>query len=157
MLAILSDTHLPRGRRELPAACVALLEQAEAIVHAGDLTTFPVLAHLRAIAPVVAVHGNVDDWEVRSVLPERVVAEVAGLRVGVVHDAGPAGGRHDRLRAAFPGCDVVVYGHSHLPELARVEGCWIVNPGSPTERRRAPEHSMVVVREGVPELVPLGP
>jgi predicted phosphodiesterase len=72
-----------------------------------------------------------------------------------VHDAGPAAGRSERLRVAFPGCDLVVYGHSHLPEISRSAGTWIVNPGSPTERRRAPSHTMAVVRGGVPDLVPL--
>ena len=94
-----------------------------------------------------------DDGELRSALPVRTTAELEGLRVGLVHDGGPAVGRHERLRELFAGCDVVAYGHSHTPEVSRVEEVWILNPGSPTERRRAPRHTMVVLRDGEPELV----
>ena len=89
------------------------------------------------------------------VLPARQVVERDGLRIGLVHDPGPREGRHERLRSAFPGCDVIAYGHTHLPEVARSGDAWIVNPGSPTERRRAPAHTMVVVRDGTPQLFEL--
>jgi len=85
----------------------------------------------------------------------RATAELEGFRIGLVHDGGPAVGRHERLCELFPGCDVVAYGHSHMPEVSRAAGVWIVNPGSPTERRRAPGHTMVVIRDGEPELVAL--
>jgi putative phosphoesterase len=104
---------------------------------------------------VIAVQGNMDDGELRAALPVRTTAELEGLRIGLVHDGGPAVGRHERLRGLFPGCDVVAYGHSHMPEVSRARGVWIVNPGSPTERRRAPGHTMVVIRDGEPELVTL--
>jgi predicted phosphodiesterase len=91
-----------------------------------------------------------DDGELRAALPVRTTAELAGLRIGLVHDGGPAVGRHERLRELFPGCDVIAYGHSHMPEVSRSGG---VNPGSPTERRRAPGHTMVVIRTGEPELI----
>jgi hypothetical protein len=112
-----------------------------------------VLADLERLAPVTAVQGNMDDGELRAALPVRTTAELEGLRIGLVHDGGPAVGRHDRLRELFPECDLVAYGHSHTPEVARTGGVWILNPGSPTERRRAPEHTMVVIRDGEPELV----
>jgi len=96
-----------------------------------------------------------DDDGLRSALPVRTTAELDGLRIGLVHDGGAAVGRHERLRELFAGCDVVAYGHSHMPEVSRVEGVWILNPGSPTERRRAPGHTMIVIRDGEPELVPL--
>lgn len=111
------------------------------------------LADLERLAPVVAVHGNMDDAGLCASLPLRTTAELEGLRIGLVHDGGPAVGRHERLRELFPGCDVVAYGHSHMPEVSRAAGVWIVNPGSPTERRRAPQHTMVVIRDGEPELV----
>jgi len=114
-----------------------------------------VLADLERFAPVVAVHGNMDDGELRTALPARTTAELAGVRIGLVHDGGPAVGRNERLRELFPGCHVIAYGHSHMPEVSRVAGVWIVNPGSPTERRRAPGHTMVVIRHGRPELVAL--
>jgi putative phosphoesterase len=124
-------------------------------VHVGDFTAASVLHELRALAPVAAVCGNMDEPALRSALPERAVVEQEGLRIGLVHDPGPAAGRHERLRAVFPGCGLVVYGHTHWPELISVEGVWVLNPGSPTERRRAPGHTMAVVHSGVPSLVEL--
>lgn len=124
-------------------------------MHTGDLTSLAVLDTLAAFAPVHAVHGNVDDPEVRVRLPARLVVELEGLRIGVVHNGGPRAGREARLRRWFPDCEVIAYGHSHLPEIRSYDGCWIVNPGSPTDRRRAPAHTMIVVEGGTPELVEL--
>jgi putative phosphoesterase len=155
VIAVLGDTHLPRGSRRLPDACVRLLSDADLILHVGDFTAVSVLEELRTLAPVAAVHGNVDEWPLREALPERLLVEHDGLRLGLVHDAGPAAGRHGRLAAAFPGCDVVAYGHTHEPELARVDGLWILNAGSPTERRRSPRHTMAVIDDGDPRLVRL--
>ena len=155
MIALLGDTHMPRGSRALPDGCLRVLEAADLILHTGDLTGDSVLALLEAYAPVHAVQGNMDEWPLRERLPERVTVEAEGLRIGLVHDAGPAAGRHARLRAWFPACEIVAYGHTHQPEIARDEGVWIVNPGSPTERRRASGHTMAVVRDGIPQLVVL--
>ena len=132
-----------------------LLRLASVILHTGDLTAATVLDELAALAPVEAVHGNMDALELRGLLPERRVVKAEGLRVGLVHDAGPSAGRHERLAGWFPDCDLLAYGHTHLPEVARHGEAWIVNPGSPTERRRAPGHTMAVVRDGEPELVRL--
>jgi uncharacterized protein len=146
-IAIISDTHMPRGGRRLPAACVARLRAADLIIHAGDLSTMAVLDELRALNEVVAVHGNVDDAAVRGTLPATAEVEVGRCRVAVVHDAGPARGRLARLRARFPEADAVVFGHSHLPLMERDDdGFTIVNPGSPTERRRSPRHTMALAR-----------
>ena len=134
-----------------------LLQAAHAIVHTGDFTSVSVLEDLREFAPVTAVQGNMDDGTLRVSLPVRATAELEGLRVGVVHDGGPAVGRHERLRDLFPDCDLIAYGHSHLPEVARDGTGWILNPGSPTERRRAPSHTMIVVEAGEPRLVVLAP
>jgi uncharacterized protein len=112
-----------------------------------------VLEALRELGPVEAVHGNMDDAALRGVLPRERVVDAEGLRIGLVHDPGPRHGRHERLRAAFPGCDLVAYGHTHLPEAVLDDGVWILNPGSPTERRRAPAHTMAVIRDGFPQLV----
>lgn len=155
MIALLGDTHMPRGSRALPDGCLRMLEAADLILHTGDLTGDSVLALLEAYAPVRAVQGNMDEWPLRERLPERVTVEAEGLRIGLVHDAGPAAGRHARLRAWFPVCEIVAYGHTHQPEIVRDGGVWIVNPGSPTERRRAPGHTMALVRDGIPELVAL--
>jgi putative phosphoesterase len=142
-LAIISDTHMPRGDRALPEACVERLRAADAILHAGDLITLEVLELLQSLGPPVhAVHGNVDGPEVRAALPGARVVEVGGARIGMVHDAGPASGRMRRMRARFPGADAVVFGHSHLPLHESEDGFQLFNPGSPTERRRAPVHTM---------------
>jgi putative phosphoesterase len=155
LIAVLGDTHLPRGARRLPDACLRLLEAADLILHVGDFTSAAVLEDLRAVGPVEAVHGNMDDAALREALPARRIVEADGLRIGLVHDPGPRHGRPERLRAAFPGCDVVAYGHTHVPEAVTDDGVSIVNPGSPTERRRAPSHTMAVIRSGRPELVEL--
>ena len=155
MIALIGDTHLPRGARRLPDACLRLLEAADLILHVGDFTSAAVLEDLRAVGPVEAVHGNMDDAALREALPARRIVEADGLRIGLVHDPGPRHGRPERLRAAFPGCDVVAYGHTHVPEAVTDDGVSIVNPGSPTERRRAPSHTMAVIRSGRPELVEL--
>jgi putative phosphoesterase len=130
-----------------------ILGEAELVVHTGDLTSLAVLELLAGFAPVQAVRGNADEPEVRDLLPARLVVEAEGLRIGVVHSGGARLGREVRLRSWFPECDVIAFGHSHQPELVAFEGCWIANPGSPTDRRRAPAHTMAVVERGVPCLV----
>jgi putative phosphoesterase len=153
VIAVLGDTHLPRGTRRLPERCVEILREAAAIVHTGDLTSVAVLDELEAFAPVHAVHGNVDDPDVRARLPARLVVELEGLRIGVVHSGGARAGREIRLRRWFPDCEVIAHGHSHLPEIRSYDGCWIVNPGSPTDRRRAPTRTIAVLEKGTPRLV----
>jgi uncharacterized protein len=152
---------MPRGSRRLPDACVRRLESAALILHAGDVVAASVLEDLRDLAPVEAVAGNMDDAELLAVLPERRVVEIGDARIGLVHDAGPRAGRGERLAAAFPGCAAVVYGHTHLPDVSRSGDMWILNPGSPTERRGAPAHSLLMLElesgEIRPELVTLSP
>jgi putative phosphoesterase len=149
MIAVIADTHMPKGKRELPADCVARIREASALIHAGDFSAASVLAELRGLCPVVlGVHGNVDDAELRRELPEALEVEVGGPTVAVVHDAGPSKGRLGRMRARFPGADAVVFGHSHLPLHEEEDGFQIFNPGSPTERRRAPRPSMGLLHPG---------
>lgn len=146
-IAIISDTHLPRGARRLPVACVERLKGADLILHAGDLMTMAVLRELEAYGEVVAIHGNVDDAEVRAALPASAAVETEGATIAVTHDAGPAKGRLARLRRRFPAADAVVFGHSHIPLHERAtDGFQIFNPGSPTERRRSPSHTMGIAR-----------
>jgi putative phosphoesterase len=142
-LAIVADTHLPRGARRIPEACLARLREADLILHAGDYSTTSVLAEFEALGPpVAAVHGNVDEPELRSRLPAERLLELEGVRVALLHDAGPARGRLPRMRRRFPDADAVVFGHSHIPLHEEGEGIQLFNPGSPTERRRAPRHTM---------------
>jgi len=142
-LAIVSDTHLSKGSRPLPQRCLELLRGADLILHAGDLSSLGVLEELRALGPPVgAVHGNVDSEEVRSELPPELEIEVGGVQIAVVHDAGPSRGRLARMRGRFPTAAAVVFGHSHIPLHEEVDGFQIFNPGSPTDRRRSPAHTM---------------
>jgi len=150
LIAVISDTHLPRGNRTLPAACVERLRNADLILHAGDLMTADVLADLRALGPPVqAVHGNVDDEQVRRLLPSARLVDAGGARIAITHDAGPAVGRLERLRLRFADADAVVFGHSHVPLHERDDsGFQIFNPGSPTDRRRQPVHTMGLAQVG---------
>jgi uncharacterized protein len=159
-VALVSDTHLPRGTRRLPARCLDELARAELILHAGDFTARSVLDELRSFAPVEAVYGNMDDAALREELARERVVEVAGARIGMVHIPGPRAGRAERLTALLPGCDAIVYGHTHEPEASRTpDGTLVLNPGSPTERRRAPTRSLMRLeidgRRIVPELIAL--
>lgn len=147
VIAVISDTHLPRGKRRIPDGCLERLRGADLIVHAGDLSAVAVLGELEALGEVHAVHGNVDTPEVRALLPERRVVEAGGARIGMVHDAGPSKRRLERLRAWFPDVDAVIFGHSHIPLHERApDGFQVFNPGSPTERRRQPRHTMGIAR-----------
>jgi hypothetical protein len=150
-LAIVSDTHLPRGKRKLPAACVERMEGADAILHAGDLMEAEVLELLERLGPPVhAVRGNVDSAALQARLPATRVVQAAGARIAMLHDSGPATGRLARMRRRFSDADVVVFGHSHIPLHEEHDGFAIFNPGSPTERRRSPRHTMgmATVRDG---------
>ena len=142
-LAIVSDTHLPRGARVIPAACIERMRTADAILHAGDFMDPSVLEAIRALGPPVhAVAGNVDSPELHVKLPATRIVQAEGVRIAMLHDSGPAEGRFERLRRRFPDAHAVVFGHSHLPLLEARDGFAIFNPGSPTERRRAPHHTM---------------
>ena len=142
-LAIISDTHLPRGTRALPPACVEHLRAADLILHAGDFMELSVLEELEAIGPPVhGVRGNVDSAQLQARLPLTRVVDAAGAKIVLIHDAGPATGRLERMRRRFPDAQAVVFGHSHIPLHEERDGFAIFNPGSPTERRRSPHHTM---------------
>ena len=145
-VAIISDTHMPRGERRLPDGCVERLAAAQAIVHAGDLCTLAVLGTLRALGPpVTAVHGNVDDPATRAALPQAAQLRLGPRTIAVLRAAGPAAGRLARMQRRFPHADAVIFGHSHIPlRQIAADGFAILNPGSPTERRRAARHTMAL-------------
>jgi len=124
------------------------------MLHAGDVVAASVLDELRELGPVQAVYGNMDEAALRESLPRELVVEAGGARIGMVHVPGPRAGREARLAARFPGCDAVVYGHTHVPQVERHEGVWILNPGSPTDRRSAPVHSMLVLEVDAGEVRP---
>ena len=148
LIAVISDTHLPRGSRRLPEACVERIAGADLLLHAGDFSTLAVLRELEAIGPpLVGVHGNVDSADLRRLLPAERLVDAEGARIAMLHDAGPRAGRLERLRRRFgERADLVIFGHSHLPLHERSpDGFQIFNPGSPTERRRAPSHTMGLI------------
>jgi putative phosphoesterase len=151
-LALIGDTHMPKGARRLPERCLELLASADLIVHTGDFSERPILDQLRELGRVVAVHGNVDSDELRRELPERLTLDLGGVALALVHDSGPSRDRIGRLRREFPQADAVVFGHSHMPLHERDGDFQIFNPGSPTERRRAPAHTMglaTVTEQGI--------
>lgn len=148
MLAVvLADTHLRRDwpRRVLPPRVHDLLATADVVLHAGDITQPEHLDALRAYAPVHAVLGN-NDPELAGRLPEQLHVELAGVRIGMIHDSGPRRGREQRLHARFPQAHLVVFGHSHVPWNAPgLRGQLLFNPGSPTERRHQPHRTAGVL------------
>ena len=142
-VVVLADTHIRRtGARRLPDAAYAHLDRADLILHAGDILVGEVLDELGGFAPVHAVLGN-NDAELAGVLPETRSLVVDGVRIGMVHDSGTAAGRAGRLRRRFPDADVVVFGHSHIPwDDSGLDGQLLFNPGSPTDRRTQPHHTL---------------
>ena len=142
-VVVVSDTHIRRGStRRLPDRAYAHLEQADLILHAGDIVVSDVLDELGGFAPVHAVLGN-NDVELTGLLPETRLLEIDGVRVAMVHDSGPSSGRAGRLRRRFPDAEVVVFGHSHIPwDQEGLDGQLLFNPGSPTERRAQANHTL---------------
>lgn len=138
-VVVLADTHLRRGwNRRLPDAVYDHLASADVVLHAGDVVIPELLHELSGFGPVHAVLGN-NDTELVGSLPETLEVDVDGVRIAMIHDSGARIGRERRLHARFPQADVVVFGHSHEPLDALGEGGQrLFNPGSPTERRRAP-------------------
>jgi uncharacterized protein len=150
-VAVLSDTHAPRYWKACPPAVARRLEGVDLILHAGDVCRATVLEELAAFAPVRAVLGNNDTPDVAAWgAPGTLGLDLDGLPAVMVHDAGPARGRPRRLRRRFPGAELVVFGHSHIPldlVLGSAEdGLRIFNPGSPTDRRRQPRGTMGLLR-----------
>jgi putative phosphoesterase len=139
-IVVLADTHLrPGATRRLPPIVYQALEQADAVLHAGDIVTVELLDELREYAPVHAVLGNNDTEPALAVLPGALEVDLGGVRVAMVHDSGPSKGRAGRTRRRFPMADIVVFGHSHIPMNEHgVSGQLLFNPGSATERRRQP-------------------
>lgn len=142
-VVVIADTHAPRRWRGVPASVEPHLRTADVILHAGDLCTADVVAELAAFAPVHAVLGNNDRPDVD--LPETLLMDLDGLTVGMVHDSGPARGRGARLRRLFPTADLVIFGHSHIPLDETVDGLRLLNPGSPTDRRRQPTGTIALL------------
>lgn len=139
-LLLIADTHVPNRARELPAAVWEAVDEADVVIHAGDWVDVSLLDELEERARrLVAVYGNNDHGELRERLPEVARVQIEGLRIAVVHETGPAKGREERCAALHPDEDLLVFGHSHIPwDTTAASGLRLLNPGSPTDRRRQP-------------------
>ena len=147
MLAVvLADTHIPRRAKTLPEGLLPHLERADLILHAGDLMDPKLLDTLAAYATVKAVRGNLDPPDSR--LPETLEFEFGGVLVAMIHDSGPKKGRRNRMRRRFSEARVVIFGHSHIPWLTDENGLLLLNPGSPTDKRRQPDFTFATLQIG---------
>jgi putative phosphoesterase len=154
-LTVIADTHVPARARDLPPQVWAGIERADVVVHAGDWVAESLLdAVLARCGRLVAVVGNNDGPALRARLPVIAHAELAGLRLAVVHETGPAHGRELRCAQRFPDTDVLVFGHSHIPwDSTAPGGLRLLNPGSPTDRRREPHATFLTARVADARLV----
>ncbi|WP_286928951.1 MULTISPECIES: metallophosphoesterase family protein [Aeromicrobium] len=139
-LVLIADTHLPKRAKQLPAQVWEAVDEADVVFHAGDWVDVATLDDLEARAKrLVAVYGNNDHGELRERLPLVARAEIDGVRFAVVHETGASKGRDTRCSAEYPDVDVLVFGHSHIPwDTTTPTGLRLLNPGSPTDRRRQP-------------------
>lgn len=139
-LVLVADTHVPKRARGLPDQLWRELEDADLVIHAGDWVDERLLDEFEArTRRLVAVWGNNDHGGFRERLPEVATVEIEGMRIGVVHETGAAKGREERCSVLYPDLDVLVFGHSHIPwDTTSATGLRLLNPGSPTDRRRQP-------------------
>jgi uncharacterized protein len=152
-LLLISDTHIPGRARALPDEVRAAADAADLIVHAGDWVSASVLDDLLAHGPVLGVWGNNDGPDLRARLPEIARADVEGVRIAVIHETGEARTRERRMDEAFDDTDVLVFGHSHIPwDTTSPAGLRLLNPGSPTDRRRQPHKTFMAATADAGEL-----
>jgi uncharacterized protein len=147
-IVVLSDTHVESGMGKLPPQIYKALNDADLIIHAGDIVSLDVVTELKGYAPVEAVSGNMDPWSVAGTLPNVKVIEVEGYRIGIAHGIGAPAGLAERVQAHFPPgtVDVIVFGHSHQPMVEQRGDVLFVNPGSPTDKRWAPYNSYAIIK-----------
>ena len=146
-MLLLADTHVPKRARRLPDAVLRAIDDADIVAHAGDWVDLPTLDLIEARARVFyGVHGNNDGSELRERLPEVARFEVEDVRVAMIHETGQAARREQRMDEEFPETDLLVFGHSHIPwDTVAPSGMRLLNPGSPTDRRRQPVCTMMTV------------
>ncbi len=144
---LMSDTHLPRRAKDLPPALWQAVDEADLVIHAGDWMEVDLLDRLASrSARLLACWGNNDGDDLRARLPEVARATVEGVRVAVVHETGSKDRRGERMRADYPDTDLLVFGHSHIPWDTSHDGLRLLNPGSPTDRRREPDFTWMTLR-----------
>lgn len=147
-VGVISDTHIPTAAVSLPAKVFEVFKGVDMIIHAGDIVELSVIDELMAIAPVEAVAGNMDSWEVRRKLPAKKVLTIGKYRVGLIHGKFKIDVQREMIRKEFDDVDIIVYGHSHRPFWGRVGDVYFLNPGSPTDTVHAPFHSVAILVAG---------
>jgi putative phosphoesterase len=147
-VGVISDTHIPAIVPSLPPAVFEIFKNVDLILHAGDIVELSVLDELRAIAPVEAVAGNMDDMRVHQALPFKKVMTLGAFRVGLIHGKWRIDIQKEMIRKEFESVDLIVYGHSHTPFWGRVDDTLFLNPGSPTDKRYAPYNSVAILDIG---------
>ncbi|MGE5808312.1 MAG: metallophosphoesterase family protein [Nitrospirota bacterium] len=148
IVGVLSDTHIPSAVQSLPPVIFDIFKDVELILHAGDIVGLSVLDELRALAPVVAVAGNMDEPEVHARLPQKKIMTLGRYRVGLTHGKYKIDIQREMIRKEFDAVDLIVYGHSHTPFWGQVDGVYFLNPGSPTDKLHAPYNSVAVLEIG---------
>ena len=146
-VVLLADTHLPKRAKVLPPEVWAAVDAVDVVFHAGDWVDLATVEALEARARrLVAVWGNNDGPELRERMPETARLELEGLRIAMTHETGSAAGRETRMDARFPDADLLVFGHSHIPwQSTTPRGLLLLNPGSPTDRRRQPHRTFMTL------------
>lgn len=144
-IGVLSDTHVPTTKKSLPPVIFDIFKDVDLIIHAGDITELSVLDELQAIAPVEAVAGNMDASEVRHALPSKKVIQLGKYRAGIIHGKFRLDQQLEKIRNEFEDVDLIIYGHSHTPFWGKIDGVYFLNPGSPTDTRHAPHHSVAIL------------
>jgi putative phosphoesterase len=147
-VGVISDTHVPAIVQSLPPAVFEIFKNVDLILHAGDIVELSVLEELRAMAPVEAVAGNMDDMPVHRALPLKKVLMLGAFRIGLIHGKWKLDIQRAMIRKEFDNVDLIVYGHSHTPFWGRVDGTLFLNPGSPTDKRHAPYNSVAILDIG---------
>jgi putative phosphoesterase len=151
-LVITADTHVPKRAKDLPVALWSAIERADVVIHAGDWVEAALLDAIeaRTDARLIGVFGNNDGPDLRARLPEVAEAELDGVHIAVVHETGPATGREERCSGRYPGKNLLVFGHSHIPwDSVAPGGLRLLNPGSPTDRRRQPDATFMTAEINV--------
>jgi uncharacterized protein len=148
IVGVLSDTHIPSTVQSLPPVIFDIFKDVELILHAGDIVELSVLDELRALAPVEAVAGNMDDSEVLARLPQKKILTLDRYRVGLIHGKYKIDVQKEMIRKEFDSVDLIVYGHSHTPFWGQIDGLYFLNPGSPTDALHAPYNSVAVLEIG---------
>jgi uncharacterized protein len=147
-VGVLSDTHVPTITKALPPVIFDIFRDVDLIIHAGDIVSMSVLEELRALAPVEAVAGNMDDAEAQRMLPYKKIISLGRHKAGLIHGKFKLDVQKEMIRKEFGDVDLIVYGHSHTPFWGKIDGIYYLNPGSPTDKRYAPYNSVAVLEAG---------